>query len=71
MGGVYRGQLPRLENRPWALARELEDLYDVRSDPYQRRNLAWSNGAEHKRVQLRRLAEDLCDPAPPGYAWAD
>jgi glycosyltransferase involved in cell wall biosynthesis len=29
IGGQYAGNVPRLENRPWALAREVEDLRDI------------------------------------------
>jgi glycosyltransferase involved in cell wall biosynthesis len=29
VGGPYQGQLPRLENRPWTLQRELQDLHDL------------------------------------------
>jgi glycosyltransferase involved in cell wall biosynthesis len=29
VGGEYRGALPRVENRPWSLARERADLHDM------------------------------------------
>lgn len=29
VGGPYEGALPRLENRPWSLERELQDLHDL------------------------------------------
>jgi len=29
VGGPYAGTLPRLENRPWSLAREVEDLHEL------------------------------------------
>lgn len=46
-----------------------EELYHVRADPLQQRNLAASPSSEDKRLKLRALARELCDPPPPGYEW--
>jgi arylsulfatase A-like enzyme len=46
-----------------------EELYDLRRDPFQLRNLAseWS----HRDVlrALRKRARQLCRPTPPGFTW--
>jgi arylsulfatase A-like enzyme len=46
-----------------------EELYRVRKDPLQQRNLAANPAFEEKRLNLRGRARELCDPPPPGYEW--
>jgi N-acetylglucosamine-6-sulfatase len=46
-----------------------EDLYRLRTDPLQMRNLAARPAFEQDRLDLRALAMRLCDPVPPGYRW--
>jgi N-acetylglucosamine-6-sulfatase len=48
-----------------------EDLYDIRDDPLQRRNLASLGAADRARERLRSMARGLCAPPPPGYDWRD
>ena len=44
VGGPYEGQLPRLENRPWTLAREVEDLHELDVGLMPLADDAWSRG---------------------------
>jgi arylsulfatase A-like enzyme len=44
-----------------------EELYRLRSDPYELRNVA-SNAVLETRA-ARRTTKALCEPPPPGYQW--
>jgi hypothetical protein len=46
-----------------------EELYRVRKDPLQRRNLSANPSFDEERLNLRERARELCDPPPPGYEW--
>jgi len=44
-----------------------EELYDLRSDPYELANVAAASGYAHILNQVRRRLDQLCRPPPPGY----
>jgi N-acetylglucosamine-6-sulfatase len=44
-----------------------EELYDLRDDPWQLRNVAASR--PNKATELRSLTRSLCRPVPPGFSW--
>jgi arylsulfatase A-like enzyme len=46
----------------------VEELYDLRHDPFELRNLARTHPAVLSR--LRQRTDRLCLPRPPGFRWA-
>lgn len=44
-----------------------EELYDLRSDPYQLHNRSDDRSRQSKLQELRRLLRRSCRPPPPGY----
>ncbi|MGH2539198.1 MAG: sulfatase family protein [Actinomycetota bacterium] len=46
-----------------------EELYDLRRDPYELRNLAEVSTYEVRLERLRSRARALCRPRPPGFSW--
>ena len=57
---------------PTALSASVEELFDLRRDPGQTRNLIGSPdpAVAQVRVQLRAQARAACVPTPPQYRWA-
>jgi hypothetical protein len=47
-----------------------EELYDLAADPWQLNSLDTDPTYDLQRLALKALAEQLCDPAPPGFAWS-
>jgi N-acetylglucosamine-6-sulfatase len=47
-----------------------EELYDLASDPYQLGNVAADSTWASELAALRTRAQELCDPPPPGFAFA-
>ena len=48
---------------------EEEELYDLRRDPYQLRNLATDPTRRAELNGLRARTEMRCRPPPPGFSW--
>jgi arylsulfatase A-like enzyme len=46
-----------------------EELYDLRLDPWELRNLAGDAGYSARTAKLRVKAESACRPTPPGFEW--
>ena len=46
-----------------------EELYDLRLDPYETRNLARAPAYGVPLERLRSRARALCRPRPPGFSW--
>jgi hypothetical protein len=46
-----------------------EELYDLRLDPWELRNLAGDTGYSSRTAKLRVKAESACRPTPPGFEW--
>lgn len=46
-----------------------EELFDYRSDPAERHNLADVSAAAAQRASMRAAAERACSPVPPGFRW--
>jgi len=46
-----------------------EELYDLKTDFYELQNLAADPGHVTQRNALRTVAETLCGPPPPGFAF--
>jgi hypothetical protein len=44
-----------------------QELYDLRSDPYELQNLAHTARFKEWRLTLRRRLNHLCRPRPPGF----
>ena len=49
-------------------ARGISELYDLRLDPYELRNLALDPSTDALRASLLAELARLCDPPPPGFA---
>jgi N-acetylglucosamine-6-sulfatase len=59
-----------VRSRAWLYVRYTdgeEELYDLRSDPWQLRNLASDPSVRRRLEERRARLDDLCDPPPPGY----
>jgi N-acetylglucosamine-6-sulfatase len=59
-----------VRSRAWLYVRYTdgeEELYDLRSDPWQLRNLASDPSVRGRLEERRARLDDLCDPPPPGY----
>ena len=51
----------------WATGEE--ELYDYRSDPAERFNLANKPDFAKVKARMRALAKSSCNPRPPGFRW--
>ncbi|MGH8938496.1 MAG: choline-sulfatase, partial [Actinomycetes bacterium] len=51
----------------WATGRE--ELYDYRSDPAERHNLAGERSSRRIERRMQANARNACVPEPPGFDW--
>ncbi|HEX5950004.1 MAG TPA: sulfatase/phosphatase domain-containing protein, partial [Actinomycetota bacterium] len=59
-----------VRSRDWVYVRYTdgqEELYDLRADPAQLRNLAAEPSASGRLEERRTRLDELCDPPPPGF----
>jgi arylsulfatase A-like enzyme len=47
-----------------------EELYDLRTDPLEMRNVATVPAYAPALIQLQARTRALCDPTPPGFSWS-
>ena len=45
------------------------ELYDLRRDPYELRNVAGERADAALEARLRRRLRSLCSPTPPTFHW--
>jgi N-acetylglucosamine-6-sulfatase len=71
-GGVAVPAYCGVRVQGWTFARYAtgeEELYNLSADPWETQNVAADPGQAAQLDRLRAMAQRMCQPTPPGFAW--